>query len=185
MRPLLRYCLLLLTAGCSAVATAAAPTPQQIAEIQRLWGLDLAYEHLISTKFDSMVELRSLPAGEQQCLKGTLRAQVLDSANRDLGAMFVDEETIAAWISFAATPGGTKVMQGLRDTLTAHVTGLPAPDMSAVEASMDPGEQVDLFRFQNSPAGEVVKKGFPAAKAIDPAELRAAVERCGIAQGSS
>jgi len=180
MRASLRGCALLLAMGVSSLASAAAPTPQALGDIQRLLGLDVVVDHLIAAKFDNAEELASLAPEQKECLSGSLRAQVLDSGKGDLAQLFVDQETVAEWLRFAGTTGGSKMMEALRGNLTAAVTGLPRPDIAAVEASLTSAEKVDVFLFANSPAGQVVKKKFPDAKPVDTAELEAAVQRCGL-----
>lgn len=180
MIPLLRSCVLSLAMACPALASAAAPTPQGIAEIQRLFGFDVFYDHVFNTKFGAMEEFKSLPPDQRTCFFGTLRTQFLDQMSADMATTFGDEQTVAAWIKFSATPGGTKMIQAMREMVTARVTGLPPPDMAAVEASLDPGEMVDVFVFQQSPAAEVMKREFPNVEVDHAAQVRQAGEGCGI-----
>ena len=180
MRGSLRNCMLALALSCPALASAAAPTPQGIAQIQRLFGFDVFYDHVFSTKFDAMEQARSLPPAQRACFSGALRAQFLDAMSTDMARTFVDEQTVAAWITFSATPGGSKMIQAIRESVTAPVTGRPAPDMAAAEAAMTPAEMADVSEFQQSPAAEVMTRKFPDVEVDHAAQAKQAAEGCGI-----
>jgi hypothetical protein len=186
MSGFLRCAMLLSVLCCPTMAAATAPTPQGIAHVERLLGLNLLYDHLFDEKFLEDKAFDLLEPAQRTCFFETLRSQFHDVMSRHTGEMFVDEETVAAWIRFSATRGGSKLLGAVKASVTAPMTGQPKPDLAAIQAAMDPEEMMDVSLFESSPAAAVMGKPFPQLEIGDTsAQTKRAAEGCGIVRANS
>ncbi|MFD0738147.1 hypothetical protein ACFQZQ_02425 [Lysobacter koreensis] len=173
-------CLLLLC--FPSIAAADAPTPQSIVAVERMLGLDVTIDYVLAKLFETDASFEVFPPGQRKCLLDSLTENAHADMRQSIGSMFGDDATAVAWIAFAKTPGGSKVLGAMRDMTIAQVKGQPVPDMAAVEAGLGAAERQDIAAFMQTPAAEVMQKKFPSFGSADQdaAAVEVAAQNCGI-----
>jgi hypothetical protein len=147
-------------------AFAAPATPADISALRRMFGLDV----IPAAVADSV--LRTEPsfkgAALQACARPVLLAAYARNVDDSLRAAIRDHASAVAWLEFAATPGGKRLVGHLRETVVAGVVGKPAPLSPA--ASLSAAERADIERFKAGPVGA---KGPPRMLDMSAAQAQA------------
>jgi hypothetical protein len=157
---------LLVSAFAATPAFAAPATPADISALRRMFGLDI----IPAAVADSV--LRSGPGFKDPALQGCARPVLVAAYARNvddsLRAAIPDHESVVAWLEFATTPGGKRLVGHLRATVAAGVAGKPVPP-SPVE-SLSAAERADIARFKAGPVGA---KGPPKMLDMSAAQAQA------------
>jgi hypothetical protein len=147
-------------------AFAAPATPADISALRRMFGLDI----IPAAVADSV--LRSEPSFKgpalQACARPVLLAAYARNVDDSLRAAIRDHASAVAWLQFATTPGGKRLVGHLRETVAAGVAGKPAPPSPA--ASLSAAERADIERFKAGPVGA---KGPPKMLDMSASQARA------------
>jgi hypothetical protein len=161
------FALALLVAASAATPALAAPaTPADISALRRLFGLDI----IPAAVADSV--LRTGPgfrdAALQGCARPVLVAAYARNVDDSLRAAIPDHAGAVAWLEFATTPGGKRLVDHLRATVAAGVAGKPTPP-SPTDA-LSATERADIARFKAGPVGA---KGPPRMLDMSAAQAQA------------
>ncbi len=158
------------------------PTDAEIVQIRTLLGFTPEVtSKVVRTSLEQQPELKHYDAAKQDCLLKGLQPEVDRKLQQAFGDLFQDSETIAAWLRFAGTPGGGKLVGAMRSSVNAKVDGGMAPNPIGMIAGMNDAERADVTAFMESPASGVLKKDFPdMERPVAFGEETA--RRCGIAE---
>lgn len=168
---------------CAAQAAyARTPTDAEITQIRNLLGFTPEVTlKVVRMSFERQPELKRYDAAKQDCLLKGLQPEVDGKLHEAFGDLFEDSETIAAWMRFAGTPGGGKLVGAMRAAVDAKLNGGMAPNPLGMIAGMTETERADVEAFLESPASAVLKKDFPDMER--PVAFGEEVaRRCGIAE---
>lgn len=163
-------------------ASATAPTDAEIVGIRNLLGFTPEVTvKVVRMSLERQPELDRYDAAKQDCLIEGLRPEVDGKLHQAFGELFEDSGTIAAWMRFAGTPGGGKLVGAMRAAVNAKLDGGMAPNPLGMIAGMTEVERADVEAFLESPASAVLKKDFPDMER-PVAFGEEAARRCGIAE---
>ncbi|HJR73395.1 MAG TPA: hypothetical protein VJ806_07120 [Luteimonas sp.] len=184
MRPIIATALAIaaLFGPMQAAAQARKLTEAEIVQIRNLLGFTPEVTlKVVRMSLEQQPELKRYDAAKQDCLLKGLQPEVDGKLQQAFGDLFEDSETIAAWLRFADTPGGGKLVGAMRMAVTAKVDGGMVPNPLGMIAGMTDAERADVTAFMESPASAVLKKDFPDME--QPTAFgEATARRCGIAE---
>lgn len=166
---------------CGAPAAyARTPTNAEIAQVQELLGFTPATTlSVIKLSFGRQPEFARYSVGQQTCFIDALRPEVEKELRDSFKTLFVDSETVAAWLRFGKTPGGDRFTGLMRSGVEAKLKGSAMPNPLEAIGEMSDAERADVTAFMESPAAAVLKKDFPEWK-IPPGAGKDAARRCGV-----
>lgn len=163
-------------------ASATAPTDAEIVQIRNLLGFTPEVTtKVVRMSLERQPELKRYDAAKQDCLLKGLQPEVDGKLHEAFGDLFEDSETIAAWLRFAGTPGGGKLVGAMRAAVDAKLNGGMTPNPLGMIAGMTEAERADVEAFLESPASAVLKKNFPDMER-PTAFGEEVARRCGIAE---
>jgi len=145
-------------------AVAAAParlTVAQSREAQALFGFDVGIPKIIEAAFKEQPEYRTMTPTQRECLLDMASPAFRGLFDDAFIELFGDTGTLASWKAFSVSPGGKVFIDGMRKVVLSKIDGGPEPDMAGMFAAMGDTEKADIVAFMESPAADVMKKGFP------------------------
>lgn len=168
--------------GAVQPASAQTPTDAEISQIRNLLGFTPEVTlKVVRMSFEQQPELKRYDGAKQDCLLKGLQPEVDGKLQQAFGDLFEDSETVAAWLRFASTPGGGKLVGMMRAAVDAKLNGGMAPNPLGMIAGMTEGERAGVEAFMESPASAVLKKDFPDME--QPVAFgEETARRCGIAE---
>jgi hypothetical protein len=165
-----------LTAG---VAAAAEPTREDMADFERMFGLD----HILATMPKTLAEASKgddMTPDQRACMVARYTARFTARVEGNL-ARLVTHESVADWRAFAATGAGRKLVAYLQEGMTASVDGRTPPDREAFKAGLTDAEAHEITLFVRSPAADVMKNFNDLTAGIDTVVLSVQVaQECGV-----
>ena len=145
-------------------AVAAAPIPLTVAQAregQALFGFDVAIPKIIEEAFKEQPEYRTMTPTQRECLLDMASPAFHGLFDDAFIEMFGDPAVLADWKAFSLTPGGKVFIDGLRTAVLFKINGDPEPDIAATLDLLGDAEKAAIVAFMESPAADVIKKGFP------------------------
>lgn len=180
------FCLAMPVAAESVVAAVPAPTRLTVAqsrEAQALFGFDVAIPRIIEEAFKEQPQYQTMTPSQRECLLNMASPAFYGLFDDAFIELFGDSEALAGWKAFSATPGGKVFLDGMRKAVLFKINGGTEPDMAGIFAAMGNAEKADIVAFMESPAANVMKKGFPDVEFPPGMEktLQARAEKeCGV-----
>lgn len=159
-------------------ASAGTPGGVQVAQVQKLLGIDVAIDIAVSKAFREHGGADWTPA-QHYCVAEQVRPTFGESFDASLRGLFETSENVDAWLAFGQTPTGRKVFEFIRRGVEATVRGEKAPDAAQLLGMLAPDEIRQVASFLSTPAGAVMQKPFPEPSVPEARlkALQAVVER--------
>ncbi len=172
-----------LLAALATHAVAKPSTEADVAKMMALFGFEQAMPLIIQQQLDASEELAVYSSSQRKCVADLAQPAFQKHINGLFRTVFSDGDHINAWLAFAQTPGGTKMLSFIRAGVGAKMKGAEAPQPTEFLGDMSLEEMMQVTEFMQSPAAGMLEQEFPDSEV--PAELIAeltqqASQRCGV-----
>lgn len=159
----------------------------QSRQAQALLGFDKALPGIIELAFREQPQYATMTAPQRDCVRALGTPVIRAMFDEAIGEMFGDAATLDHWNAFSRTPGGAAFLAATRARAIAMAEGRDDADMATAMRALPDADRDAVIAFLGSPAGAVLRRGFPAAglptQTRDALNLRARQE-CGVELGT-